>query len=393
MNKQIGSCLSPRDNLLKVFRHEQPGWIPVHLGHIAPTDLLDRSDMDPELDAALGTIQWGDSSARILDEYLCLDALDACNPPIRLERRGVSEKHTACDNGRTSTTTYTTSHGELREVQRRAQDDIPSYCTEHLVKSNDDLPALTDLFENATPVVDPAAVDRFRERKVRLGDRGLIFCALQGTPVGMMVRMYSGPETMAYLWADRDDRLRRLFKAMTECHVRQAQLLAELGFDLIYNMDDTSTTCISPAMFEEFCMDYTDRMADAVHARGVFYVHHSCGHIRRLLDLYRQTKMDAVDALNLAPPRGMGDIPALAEAFERLGPNIAILTGLGVRREQLDDECASDIRRVFRDAAPGRNIVFSAKGATITRMKFLAAECRSHQHMYAPVRKGEAYCI
>ncbi len=153
-------------------------------------------------------------------------------------------------------------------------------------------------------------------------------------------------------------------------------------------MDDTSTTCISPAMFEEFCMEYTDRMADAVHPHGAFYVHHSCGHIRHLLDLYRQTKMDAVDSLNLAPPRGMGDIPELTEAFARLGPRIAILTGLGLTQRGSDADCSEEIATVFRDAAPGKNIVFAARGADFARTKFLAGECRKHQRLHARLRKA-----
>ncbi len=381
MNEHIERCMSPRENLLKVFRHEQPAWIPVHIGHIGPGELPPdfRDDMDPELDAALGTIQWGDGSARILDEYLGLDVLDACPSPVRWKRRRTSVKQVKQDDGMTSVTTYTTPLGEMREVSRQL--GASPYRVEHVVKSNDDLPALTAYFEDATPVADPAAVEALRERKALVGDRGLVSCTLQGTPVGMMVRTYAGPETMAYLWADRDERLHRLFRAMTEFSLRAASLLAEHGADLIFNMDDTSTTCISPAMFEEFCMAYTDRMADAVHAHGAFYVHHSCGHIRHLLDLYRQTKMDAVDALNLSPPHGKGDIPSLAEAFERLGPKIAILKGLGLKHRGSAADCAAEIKQVFQSAAPGKNIVFSAKGPTFTRTQFIVAECRKHQRM------------
>lgn len=389
MNERIESDVSPRENLLKVFRHEQPAWIPVHIGHIGPGELPPnfRDDMDPDLDTALGTIQWNDGSARILDEYLGLDVLDACPSPIRWERRRIGVKQVRQDDGMTSVTTYTTPLGELREVSRQLGES--PYCVEHVVKSNDDLPALTAYFEDATPVADPVAVEALRKRKALVGDRGLVTCGLEGTPIGMMVRTYAGPETMAYLWADRDERLGRLFRAMTEYSLRAAGALAEHGADLIFNMDDTSTTCISPDMFEEFCLEYTDRMVDAVHAHGAFYVHHSCGHIRRLLDLYRQTKMDAVDSLNLAPPHGKGDIPFLAEAFERLGPKIAILKGLGLTHRGSDADCAAEIEQVFQSAAPGKNIIFSARGLHFTRTKFIAEECRKHRRMYTPDRVVE----
>ena len=95
---------------------------------------------------------------------------------------------------------------------------------------------------------------------------------------------------------------------------------------MLYGTDDTSTTAISPAMFEEFCLGYTDRIADAVHEYGVFYAHHSCVHIRNLLDLYRQTRMDAVDALYL---KAVGDVNMIAEARALLGPKIMVMAALG----------------------------------------------------------------
>ncbi len=171
----MNRSLTPRDNLLKVFRHEQPAWIPVHIGHIGPGELPEdfRNGMDTELDAVLGSIQWCDGSARILDDYLGIDV----------------------------------------------------------------------------------------------------------------------------------------------------------------------------------------------------------------------TKMDAVDALNLAPPYGKGDVPTLAEAFERLGPNIVILKGLELTHRGSDADCAAAIAQVFRDAGPGRNIIFSAKGPNIARTQFVAGECRKHQQMYAHLHK------
>lgn len=385
MHENATSRLSPRDNLLKVFRHEQPGWIPLHIGYMGPGEQAPgfRDDMDPQLDAALGTINWCDGSAILMDEYLGIDILDMCTAPIRTERPGISEQYDEQDNGLTAVTTYTTPRGEMREVRRRADEESLWYCVEHAVKSNDDLPALTAFFEEATPVPDPEALEVFRERKARVGDRGLVYCCFPGTPVGMMVRMYAGPENMAYLWADRGDEMDTLFAAMTDCHVREMSLCAELGVDLVYNMDDTSTTCISPGMFEAFCMGYTDRVTDAVHARGAFYVHHSCGHIRSLLDLYRQTKMDAVDSLCFAPPRGMGDVTGWPETLERLGPNIVVMTGLGLEHREPGPDCAKEIEQVFRQIAPGKNIVFGVKGPDMRRTEYMAQECRKHQRMYA----------
>jgi len=370
--------LTPRENLLKVFRHGMPEWIPV-TGHVDPYNQPNREGMDPTLAQALGTVQWGDGSTRIFSQYLGLDVMDFFGPPVTVQRRHVTVEHIDRPDG--WATIYKTPHGELREVHARVREDGTSYCQEHLVKSGDDLPLLARILEDEEHVLNDGAAESVRRRKALVGDQGLISCYMPGTPLGMMVRVYSGVETIAYLWADHRDELHRLLEVMEENHLRQFRLYASLGYDVLYGTDDTSTTTISPAMFEAFCLGYTDHVADAVHEYGTFYEHHSCGWIRNLLDLYRQTRMDAVDALCLRP---IGDLPSIAEARERLGPAITIIASLGeIGAEPRPSET---IAQMFRDVSPGDNIIFSLAAYPHINMEqtaFVAQECRKHQRQYA----------
>jgi uroporphyrinogen-III decarboxylase len=201
----------------------------------------------------------------------------------------------------------------------------------------------------------------------------------------MMVRVYSGVETIAYLWADHRAELHQLFAVMEEKYRQQFELYASLGFDLLYCTDDTSTSTISPAMFEEFCMGFTDRMADTVHRFGVQYVHHSCGLVNNLLDLYRQTRMDAVDALCLKP---IGDVDSLAVAKAKLGPRISIIAPLIQICGDMSnrDAVAESIAKMFRDVASGDNICFAIGSEPTQEVEahvFFAKECRKHQRMYS----------
>ena len=379
------TTLTPRENLLKVFQHEQPDWIPLVVGHVESHALRYREDMDPELDKALGKNVIGDDSTRILSEYLGVDLIDTlCGPPVTVKRRNVTVERIERADG--WETVYRTPRGELREVYKNL--GIASYCVEHLVKSGDDLPALASVFEDEEFVLDDGGVEYYRQRKEKVGDQGLIECFMPGTPLGMMVRVYSGVETLAYLWADHRDGLHRLFEVMEENYMSQFRLCGSLGHDLLVGMDDTSTTCVSPAMFEEFCLGYTDRMADAVHAYGTRYIHHSCGLIRDLLDLYRQTRMDGVDSLNLEPPFGCGDIPTMAEAKDRLGPNITILKPLPMRGPSVDTaerraEAEEDIGEAFRGVAPGDNIVYQFVGSNMAQRLFVVDQWQEHRRMYA----------
>jgi hypothetical protein len=369
--------MTPRENLLAAFRHQRPEWIPV-TGHVDPYNQPNREGMDPELAKALGTVHWGDSSTRVFSQFLGLDVMDHFGPSMTTRRRRVTVERVDQSDG--WTTTYKTPRGELREVHKWVRADGTSHCHEHLVKSGDDLPLLAEIFEDEEYVLNDGAAEFFRQRKALVGDQGLTRCYLPGTPLGMMVRVFAGVEATAYLWADHPEALHRLFKVMEESHLRLFRLYASLGYDVLYGTDDTSTTTINPAMFEEFCLGYTDRVTDAVHAYGGLYAHHSCGLIRNLLDLYRQTRMDAVDSLCLTP---LGDVPSIAEAKERLGPKITVMATLGQMAASLDDRdaVAESIATMFRDAAPGDNILFSLAAFPHLNMEqtaFVVRECRKH---------------
>lgn len=373
--------MTPRENLLTVLRHAKPEWIPVFC-HADPYNQPGREDMDPELAKAMPKVEWGDGSSATLSRYLGLDIMDYFGPPIEKKRRKVSVEQIKTPNG--WGTLYKTPHGELRALYSKAGEDGPAYCQEHLVKSAADFSALASIFEDEEFVLGSGAKEYVQKRKAAIGDAGLIRCYMPGTPLGMMVRVYSGVETIAYLWADSRKELHQLFEVMEENHLRQFRLYASLGYDILYGTDDTSTTTISPAMFEEFCLGYTDRVVDACHAYGTLYAHHSCGLIRNLLDLYRQTRMDAVDALCLKP---VGDVNSIAEAKARLGPRITIMAGLTQIMGNMDDRAAvaASIAQMFRDAAPGDNIIFGIGGEPSKKMadhKFIAQESIKHQRDY-----------
>jgi len=164
---------------------------------------------------------------------------------------------------------------------------------------------------------------------------------------------------------------------MEEAHTRQVKMTSALEFaDCLLSMDDTSTTAISPEMFAEFCLGYTDRLADVVHAEGKFYFHHSCGLIRDLLPLYRQTKMDTVHAYTCRP---LGDV-TIADR-ELLGPRISIVAGMIQMFGSMENraEVAESVSRMFEEAGTGDQVIFSLAAdpeKTMEDTRFLVECCK-----------------
>ena len=130
--------ITSRENLLRVFRHEMPEWIPI-CGHCDPYNQPNREGMDPELAAALGTVAWRDESTILLSRNLGIDIMDYLGPPLRITHREVSIE--SIEHGLDTIETWRTPVGTLRQVRHRCREDGTAYLTEHLVKGAQDLPA------------------------------------------------------------------------------------------------------------------------------------------------------------------------------------------------------------------------------------------------------------
>ncbi len=370
--------ISPRENLLRVLRHEQPEWLPV-TGHCDPYNQPNREGMTPDLATALGEVRWGGTATVEFSRALGLDIMDWFGmPAVRISRREVTVERTVA--GDVTTVVWHTPAGNLREVIRVCRDStgaVSSNRTEHTVKGPRDLDALAAIHEDEVIEADPDGVARTRERRELIGDDGLLLGTMFGTPLGMMFRVYSGVAPLAYMWADAPDALRDCFAVMEANYRRRLDIGVQSDIDVVVSVDDTSTTAISPAMFEACNLDLTDARADAAHAAGKLYFHHSCGLIRDLLPLYRQTRMDAVHAFTVPP---CGNV-TIAEGRAALGDRITLIAGLDLLSGPLEDREAvrADIHRMVREAGLGDHVILSVAAypnRTMEQTKFVVDCCR-----------------
>ena len=220
-------------------------------------------------------------------------------------------------------------------------------------------------------------MERTRERRKRLGEDGLILGAMDGTPLGMMYRVYSGVAALAYLWADAPEALHDCFAVMETNYLKRLKIGAKSDIDVVVSVDDTSTTAISPAMFEACNLDLTDARADTAHAAGKLYFHHSCGLIKDLLPLYQRTEMDAVHAFTIPP---IGNV-TVAQGRKALGDRITIMAGVNQLAGPMDDRAAvrTDIHQMIREAGDGDHFILGLAGypnRSMEQTKFVVDCCR-----------------
>ena len=377
---------TPRENLLASLWCRDQQWIPVspgltpneHPTRDIPEALTDVFDPD--------NVTWGDHKRNAelllrLGDYLgAEDYFVPVNGPADLQSESCAFRHEELD-ARSGRTTLSTPAGELHRITVRVEGQ-PPMVTERFVKTVGDARILTEYFRSMKVVLNPKYRRDARDVRDMVGDRGVLFCRTSGTPLGMCYRIYFGLPELIYLLADEPAVMGDLFACMEEKYLSlyDAMLEASPEIDAYMGMDDTSTTLISPAMFERYNVALTSARADLCRRRNRLYLHHSCGLIRDLLPVYAKTSMSGVDAFTTPPVGNVG----IVEGRSLLGPGYAIRTGLGRCPESMD---AAGVRERIAgrcdEARRAGHVVFTCGGgggSSFTRMamQFEFAQQRKH---------------
>lgn len=210
----------------------------------------------------------------------------------------------------------------------RTTDPITTYFSEHIAKSLDDVEIFLRHWPNRT--LDHASLSTWYDRT---GDAGIVrgyvscwgqpgiwqeFVELVGTQDAIMFAIDEPDRVHSIL-----DRIARQRAAFVHEQMRGAK------YDLIeHGGGAASSTVISPAMFEEFCVPYDKLAIDALHACGFPVVYHTCGGMVPLAEMIPLNGCDASETLS--PPGVGGDVTPESRGHlkEKLGSKVALVGGM-----------------------------------------------------------------
>lgn len=377
--------ITAKENMLRILRGELAEWIPI----VLYSDPFNHPNIDT-MPAKLAEKfrkdvgNWGKCAelSVALSEYMGVNEYILNSPcPVNIVLgNGVEEKYH--DAG---VKTIYTPLGTL--TQKAESHGGEGYVTKRFVSERDDLIKLAEYFESWQLELNLDAVADIRRKKDFIKDNGLIWIYSNGTPLGMMYRVYSDITDLVYLIADCPDEVKALFAVMERKYLQIFEvILREVPeIDIVVGLDDTSTTLISPDMFDEFNVGLTNKRADLIHKHGKFYMHHSCGLIHDLLPAYRKTRMDAVHAFT-TPPIGNVTLP---EGRKLLGDKIAIATRVlephMLKPDAADDEIKAQMHARFEDVKKAGRVMLYLNAPSdqygVDFMIKVLAEARKYQKL------------
>ncbi len=277
-----------------------------------------------------------------------------------------------------------TPKGELTWVM--ATDEITTFHTDHPIKNQRD----AEIFAKYWPSWH-LNLKKLSAWYDRTGDAGIVrgfttafcqpgvwqdFCELVGTQE-------------AIFWAmDEPEFVHWFLKQLTQ---RRLDYIHEempgAKFDLIeHGGGAASSTVISPAMFDEFCVPYDRQVITALHDIGLPVVYHTCGGMMANLTHIPANGCDASETLS--PPGMGGDIHVKDRMTVKqvLGSKVALIGGVDQGRtltEGTPEEVVAEVRGCFETFGVNGGYICSASDhffhAPVENLKAMvrtAADCR-----------------
>ncbi|MBN1477057.1 hypothetical protein JXA47_09905 [Candidatus Sumerlaeota bacterium] len=282
---------SPRETLLTTFANGhagRPAWFAdLSYWHSAHTRL---GDLEP---------RWaGDGIAQLHREMGCGLYL-APTEPFRIvfdcdSEQRVEPPHTI--------TIHHTPHGDLREVITDIPEALTWDHTEHLLKSEADLPALQWLVEHMRYEPDIEAIEH---RLAITGDLGVPVVCAPRSPLARLFVVWAGIEAASLALFAEPDAMRHLLETLDAKDDAAYELCRRAPSPLVMIPDNLSADVWGSAFFRQHAGKVYRRRAAELRAAGKFVVTHLDGRMRGLIGAVAETGISGIEGLTPTP---LGDL-------------------------------------------------------------------------------------
>jgi hypothetical protein len=368
---------------------------------LAATEAIDSFNypqpLPKGLDPVLATFIDGDrgfTSPKLtleLSKYYGLDTLLRMTPSVVKTTIGRDFKVIHEIQPRGWRTTYKGKTGAVTEYATTSTEAGTFFKNEYPLKTPEDYRVLIEYLESQSYEINEQNIAENKRQLALVGDDGLAYAVAPASPIMDLMRSWAGIEQFIYHLVEVPDIVRETLARMEERYIQQWELIAEnTPCEFIVNWDDSNTLWLSPAMFEEYAAPTLWRYAEIAHSHGKRFVMHTCGYIKALLHLIRDTGVDAVDWVAPAPI-GNVDPQEVQSCWD--GKVSMILTcSPEVLRNGRPEDCVNHVRAVLKGINPTGAIAFMIAAPIGTPIENMAALVRFLRDEYGvPLNRSDKY--
>ena len=319
--------MTPRERLLTLLRGERPDQVPWFgdLDYLATALMAER--MKPEdFKRSSAYLEWH----RELRVGFYLQGYFPFRTIYDLEERAWNE-------GNRRFRELVTPLGNLRECWEYLPESYAEAPVEHLVKSEEDLPALRYIYEHTSVEPDYAFADSRREQ---IGEQGVLLCYLPKSPFMQLVALEAGISAVTFIENSVPDQLEETIGVMKGLFDKAARIAVESPAEVLMIPENLSSEVVGRRFFDRYVRSYQEEWVGEIRKAGKVSFVHMDGTLKGLLGREASTGVDVIEAMT---PWPVGDLAVEEWSAVAVNPHTILWGGIPgsyftphVREEEFD---------------------------------------------------------
>ena len=202
--------------------------------------------------------------------------------------------------GHTTTTTWKTPVGTLRQVDKELPESYTSAISEHMIKNIEDLRTYVYIMEHTTFKPNYAEAEK---RTHLVGDNGAVLCYTPKSPYMDLIALKAGVVTVVDI-IDEDE-FAELLDRLEVCADRAAEIAINSPAEFIMIPENISSEVVGKGPYHSYMERYEHKWFERIKALGKTSFVHMDGTMRGLLREVSTAGARVMEALTPAPT---GDI-------------------------------------------------------------------------------------
>jgi len=190
----------------------------------------------------------------------------------------------------------------------------------HLVNNLEELNIFAYAVEHLSREKPEPDFENYIKAEQALGDGGLATTSFLNTPLMDLIETCWGLENTYYLLHDYPTEVEAVLEGLHEVQRKTVERIAESPAPVVIEYENTSSTLLSPAIFNRYCLPILNEYADILISSGKIFLVHMCGKLKAFQPGLAAAHFDGVADI---PPLPTGNF-TLDEAAASLPGKIVI---------------------------------------------------------------------
>lgn len=213
-----------------------------------------------------------------------------------------------------------TPKGNLRECWEYMPESYTEAPIEHLIKSEQDLPALRYVYSHTS--YEPDYAFAF-QRLEQIGGQGILLCYLPKSPFMHLVALEAGIAAVTFAEATDPDEFSETLAVMKLSFDNAARISVESPAEVLMIPENLSSEMVGPRYFEKYMRAYQEEWIRKIAESGKHSFIHMDGTLKGLLREEASTGVSVIEAMT---PEPVGDLP-IEQWAGRAGNSETVLWG------------------------------------------------------------------